>query len=324
MTARSIARVLQSRTLAIIFMVTSFVVTMVFCNDCGVHEETGVDGLVFSLVYPVSSPFLPTLVNYSLYVGIALIMVLINREFKLVRSASWYFVTLFFIVILSFAQVTAAWNMGAPLAFLLCLGAFLLFSIYSSPSSTTTVFLIFFLISLSSLWITSAIFFFPVFIVGLWQMKIISPKALIAMILGIVTPFWIIWGFEWAEPFRLNFTIPFFGFRQFITATPVSRLVSMLVMLLACIVFLIAVAVKALSYNAGRRSFNGFISLLTLTLICLLIIDVNNANLYIPVLVILFSFLVSHYFFSRNTQPSIPGLMFLPILFIALAVWNFL
>lgn len=277
-----------------------------FGTRTSVPVSSATTGLVFDCPLPGNyTPIPPIVVNYLLLTAIAMLMVLINRQFNLVKSTSWYFVSIFFIMMLCFAGVAVTcYGMSNALALVLFIDIMILFSTYGAPKATRTVFLIFCLLAAASLWIAQALFFLPLFIAGMWQMRVMTPRGIIAMILGLITPFWIVWGFELAPPFELHFDIGS-DWNVGVIADNLPFFITLALLCLQCLIFLVGVAMRAINYNAARRACNGFMMLATLMTLILLYVDFSNITLYITTFNMLVAFQTSHYLFSRGNE--IPG-----------------
>ena len=155
-------------------------------------------------------------------------------------------------------------------------------------------------------------------------MRAMSLRSAIAIILGCVTPFWIIYGFELTSLMSINIPQTDLSWSEGIVAIQSSQFFILICVMALCFIFLVASTVKAISYNAIRRAANGFLSLLALNIIVLIIFDFTEYHLYAVLLAILTAFNISHYVNSRlRALPPYVYIMF-PIIFILLSLWNFL
>ena len=324
MSKKILIRILQSKGVAIIFGLIFFIVSLCVVNgDATVPRPF--DGLVFSGENPFDgSPALSYLLNIVSLGMIALFPVVINRDYRLIKSSTWYYVGIFFLIQLSFRQQLVTFGPASLLA--LCIGAstWLLFSTYSSPHSGRTVFLIGFIVVGSSLWVAPAIFLLPIFVVGMEQMRILGLKTGLALLLGAITPFWIVWGFELAEPFELMVPVSSLSLADMASQWSVAGLVTFIFIVLASVVALFGVLMKAINYNFMRRAFNAFICLLIITLLILVFIDAGNIPVYITLLNVLSAFQGAHLLANLSVDKALTWLTGLPVLLGVLAVWNYL
>lgn len=247
-----------------------------------------------------------------------------NRQYKLVKSASWFFVGLFFIIALSVPYNFTILTPGIWLALALTVSTLILFDLYGRPKATSGIFLLFFIIATCSVFIAPAIYYIPFFVAGLWSMKILSLRAVIATIMGIITPFWIIWGLELSTPFKIDwpFELIFQGFDTSVFHT--SILVSIFTILAFTLVYFFGVAYRTINYNAMRRSCNGFIALLAIGSVALVLFDFVNVLTYLIFICILVAFLISHYYYAREQSGNLVPKLVIPSLFLILIVWNYL
>lgn len=155
-------------------------------------------------------------------------------------------------------------------------------------------------------------------------MRAFSTKGICAFILGTITPIWLIWGFEISTPVEWNFPDVGYGVKEFISKQNTSQLISLLILVILSITYLIGGLMKSINYNGVRRAASGYLSLLTLTVLILLFIDVPNSYLYLTLLEILTSFSIYHYFFSSVGKKPVWPFISYPLIFIGMAIWNFL
>lgn len=325
MSVKSFTRFLESRSCAIVMASVAVVLSLAF-SDSGENAIVvpsqgllaGESGQWFG------NGALSWIFNIMALCGTVSLFTFINRQFKLIRSNTWYFVGLFFIVQLSFPPLFERFTASTILALTLTVCAILLFSTFSNVRSSQTVFLIFLLIGFISFWISAAAFFIFVFAFGMAQMRIFVARNVVAMILGLATPYWIAWGFEFYPLFELQWPDMDTSLSNVIGNYPLPMLVTLLAELVAALAMLISTTIKSLNYNAGRRAFNGFTELLGASLIVLVLIDSSNFLLYVTMLNLLLSFQAAHLFSTRKTDGGYLPMLILPAIFLGLAVWNYL
>ncbi|MDE6377732.1 MAG: hypothetical protein K2K72_03200, partial [Duncaniella sp.] len=124
----------------------------------------------------------------------AVALVVLNRTYNLLKTLSIFFAAYFIFTTCATPGVLAGISASVPLALTVILSTWILFSIYNTSVSDRRIFLIFTLFSAGALFDLKFLFFVPVFIVGLAQMKILRVKKIIAAIIGLITPPWIVWG----------------------------------------------------------------------------------------------------------------------------------
>lgn len=325
MWARTFIRAVNSRQFAIWLSGVTLCVAY-FLTGSG--EGTGhlaSRGLVFSPATPwIDVRLLSWAVNAVALAGVAFIFLLLNNRFKLYRSNSWLFVWLFFIMLLPFGPIVGSFNAASILALTIGFATILLFTAYALRFSSVIVFNVFLLLSLATMWISSVAFFVPVMVVGIGQMRVLKIRQAIAAVLGLVTPYWIVWGFNWAPPFQLHLPEVDSTFTEILATYTLPQLVYTLTVLLMGIFFLVAAVVKSMNYNASRRAYNGFIEILLVWTLVLIPIDIENFSVYLTLLNIIVAFECAHFFTGMKPDNNYLPVIALPCVFIALTIWNYL
>lgn len=263
-------------------------------------------------------------VNLVLLIGAAAGMQALNKEYNIMRSLTSLWATLFLVNQCAVPSIDAQLTGGALLTVIFVMCAALLFGCYDRPARRRPVFLIFVILSGASLFQYGYMFFIPVFIAGMVQMKVFSFKSLVAAFLGMVTPQWILFGTG-------LLSIDDVAWPRFVSSLSVLSGREVIILMSAIgatafigIGFFIGNFMKLLSYNARNRAFNGFLALMLMATVLLLVIDYHNVALYWPLLNMLAAYQTAHFFTSRRfTRSYIPLLMIvvLDLTFYALAIY---
>lgn len=325
MSGRALIRSLQTRSFAVTLAVIALIVGLI---EAGSYEPFGTDytsGLVFSSVYPwISVPYLSFIINYIGLSIIALSIVLLNRKFKILKSNTWYYVGLFFMMEICFPEVFLNFSPSTVLALVLFAITICFFAVYGSQYPQKAVFTAFFILSLSGMWVSSVLFFLPAIIFGVWQLRELDLKSIIAIILGIITPFWIVWGFEWAPPFILNFPSVEMSFTEsFLSLSPSSK-PALILLLFIGIIFMVVALIKILNYNSSRRAFNGYLVTFLLFTFILILVDPVNLTSYLTILCILVSVEIAHVLSLSASERSWVWMAVFPSCFFLLSLRNLL
>lgn len=325
MSAKIISRFLQSRAFALVLACLAIILSLSFGDERNVGYVPVNQGLLIGEEGAWLEPGgLSWFLNIIVLTGIVMLLVLANRQFKLIKANTWYFAGLFFIIQLAFTPLFCQLSASTLLTAVVLLCTLLLFSTFANPKATETVFLLFLIISVSSFWISAGCFFIPVFILGMAQMRTIGFRTLTAMLLGLITPYWIIWGFELRPAFEIHWPHVGTSIADVIAGCPVPILIALIVEIAVALFLLVATTVKSLNYNAGRRAFNGFFELLTATLIFLVFVDASNFLIYVTMINAMLSFQAAHLFSTGKNESSYITFLLLPAIFIGLAIWNYL
>lgn len=250
----------------------------------------------------------------GLNIGIAALLVYINKAYNLLRCLTMLQGTTFLFMQMATPQLLTEINGGLVLcaAWLVCM--MLLYHNFSTPMPQKEVFLAFAIMSGLSACIDEALIFIP----GLWlacgQMRILNLRTALASLMGIACPWIIYFGFtiigpdDARMPELLGFTNAFDG------------LDSIYIAVLSFTVFLGLICwvqnfIKYLTYTAKYRAYQGFVTasmlLATIGIAC----DVADSRTLLPILNACVALQVAHLFGTiHNTRKS-----YIPILIILLA-----
>ncbi len=174
----------------------------------------------------------------------------------------------------------------------------LLYTCYQQyQSATEKMFIIGLLLSGTSLFSVHILYFLPLLIIGLIQMQVASARTIAAMIVGIVTPYWILWGMGWVDMSQCDFS--------FLAIT--SQIPSFSYDIIPCIgVMLIGLfagfgnLMNAFNENNKTRAKNGFINITSVYTALLLLIDNSNYLQYMPLLNSCVALQLCYFFTSRQ------------------------
>jgi len=285
--------------------VMAVVMTCMAYRSGQVSDIAGSRGTVF----PSPNQWLPpgelSLVISLLLMSLTVIsFIALNKVFNFMRAPSALAASLY-IVMLASQPVVAGQFYGGTLMCMVLLGVTAaLFSSYGDRTATRRVFLIFMLLSLASLIQYAFMFYVPVAIIGLAQMRILNFRSVMAMIIGMICPVWILYGFglmDFSDIGWPNFTstLSQLGLPGMITVFSAVGVTIILGFGAMCFNLM-----KILSYNARYRSYNGFLTLLMLATMLFCIVDYVNLSVYFPILSLSCAAQVAHYFSIRQVRGS--------------------
>lgn len=271
----------------------------------------------------IGNGILSLTVNLSVLILISLIFVVINHQFQIVKRTTWYFVGLFFIMQGSMPGGVQSFSGSTLMTLIISVCTLLLFSLYGRGNDTRKVFLIFCLLMTTSLWVVEILYFIVIFLVGCAQVKIFNFRTILASLFGIMAPMWVIAGLDWNLFFDLK--IPDYSIIDIksLLNTDHHEVLMFVLTGIIGIVFLIADMITSIGYNDARRTYNGFLSLVWIVSLMLCFVSPDTLGQYFPLLNILTSFQIAHYYSSRNHgNPYM--MIFILILYCMVGVWNFL
>lgn len=267
-------------------------------------------------------PEMSFVANIAVLVAVAALMITLNRQFNLLRTMSIFFVAFFMFATCATPGVACALSGSSLLALVVMACVWLMFSIYAVRVSSRRIFLTFTLLSAGALVDYAFLFYVPVFILGLGQMKLFRPKKLLAMLLGLVTPPWIVYGLglaPWPEMPHIFWTPPSMllslpGGLPFVVTVGVT-------LVLGCILGLLNLF-RILGFNARARAYNGLLSLVAIATGIFAVVNFTHLDFYVTLLNASVAFQVGLFF--RFAAPRRGYILILSILFLyaGLYVWQ--
>ncbi len=245
----------------------------------------------------------------------ALIMVLLNKIYNVLRSYTYLYIALFAAMQLATADLLTQFYTGTILAVIVPLCQMFLFPCFRAPMLTRHVFVIFLLLSLFTATQYCFALFIPVFLIGLGQMRIFNVRSVLAALMGAITPWWLMLGFGFVEPHDIS--LPQFAsiFSEIGSEDTLVLLVTIGITVFAMLLCYVLNLLKTIAYNARARAINGSFTLTALFTIAAACIDYRNILSYVPLLNYCAAMEITHYFSTHKGEKS-----FIPV-FILLAAY---
>lgn len=260
--------------------------------------------------------------NTLLLLGVAGILASLNRTYNLLRTISVFFVSFFLFITFSVPRIASGLTVGTPLALAVVLCTWILFSLYNVRMSDRRIFLIFTILSCGTLSDWHFAFYIPVFLVGLGQMRIFRFKKVVAAIIGLVTPVWIVWGLDLMPLPRLPHI--FFTPPSILMEMPDSwpllctaALTMVTGFLTGCVNLL-----RILGFNARSRSYNGFIAMLGIVTGVFAIVNFTALPVYLPLLNACVALQVGHFFRLTASRRGYIAVLLLLAAYTTLYIWQ--
>lgn len=278
---------------------------------------------------PVDSPVLSMIpaplscaLSLVVIVGIAAIMVAINRQFTLLKTLSIFFAAYFVYITAATPGIASRLSVSAILAAVVLSCMWILYSLYNRRYSDRRIFLIFCLLSGGTLLDWKFSFFIPLFIVGLAQMRILRFKKIIAAIIGLVTPPWIAFGsglMEIPQIPDIYYTPPSLLFEE---ETDMPFLCIVAFTMLTGVVFGAVGLFRMLGFNSRARAFNGFLAMLGIYTGVLAIINFTRLEDYLMLLNACVAFQTGHFFRVMTTRRGYIAILLLLAAYAGLYLWS--
>ena len=201
-------------------------------------------------------------------------------------------------------SITVQLYTGPLLALAIAICLLLLFGVYRSERASGRVLLTF--MSLSALSATQYCYavYIPAMLICCAQMRVLGGRTLVAATLGVLAPWWILFGLGIAEPSDLH--LP--DFARLFEAVDIGEQIWLFAtaglsasLLVLC---LLLNAFKAIAYNARSRAVNGAIIVVALFTILGAAADFSNTAAYIPLLNLCAAIQTAHYFATHRADRS--------------------
>lgn len=283
-----------SRPFAILLVVTGILFTFI-----GFHvalPPADVINRSFGLLSPnlwISNPLTSLLVNTALeLVAIAMLLAL-NRSYNLMRDGQYLLPALFILMQSALPAIGERFSGGILLMWLMLGATAVLYSVYLRPDLTRRIFLIFALASAGVMIQYGFLIILPVLIIGCAQMRVMSFRTILAIILGLITPIWIVvggglipGGLQLPE-FRLDFDI--------FESENITELITVGFSMLTGIVTGLVNLVSVYARNARTRAFHGLLLVAGVMAGIGCVVDFSNMLFYIPLLNMATAYQVSLY-----------------------------
>lgn len=257
----------------------------------------------------ISDTWLTMVVNTGLILLTAIAWILITQIFNPFRSLTHLQASFYVVMMLSVPDIIDQLCSGTILAALMP-GLFaLLWSSYADMHRLRHIFLLFTILSAFSMAQYCFAVYIPAFIVGCIQMKIFSLRTVIACILGLITPWWIVFGTGIADIADLHTPHFYDALANMDTDSVVNLVVVSVTTLILIVASWLANFMSVVSMNANLRAFNGSIAITAIFTMVALLIDFGNATSYLPALMSLTAYQLAFTFGRNNNERT-----FIPVL----------
>ena len=142
----------------------------------------------------------------------------------------------------------------------------------------------------------------PAFVLGFFNMGVLNLKGVLAMLFGLITPFWIVLGMGIASP--ADFTMPQIDGIWHVVAQPRAELELVLAGILAVAGIVLAVMnlLIIMNYRMQTRVYNAFMVFTLVMVIIAICIDYGDMVVYLPLLGLMVAVQVAHAHTLRTTM----------------------
>jgi hypothetical protein len=228
-------------------------------------------------------------------------MLALNKVFSYVRAVTHLFVSAFFLLQVANPAALVSFNAGTLMALVTALATMPLFASYQDRHSQRSIFLIFTLVATGSMFHYGFLMLIPAFLLGFLNMGVLNLKGLMAMLFGLVTPFWIVLGLGIVHP--ADFILPHINGIWTLTGQPWTNLVLVLAVVTALLGIVLAVMnlMTIMNYRMQTRVYNAFYVFVLVMAVIAICIDYSNVAVYLPLLGLMTAVQIAHFHTLRNT-----------------------
>lgn len=282
---------------ALVLTITTFIA-------CGLGIKpaaTDNTGFFFSLAGPlIEHPTLSAMVNLLCLLATGGILLAINKVFTFVRSMTHLFVSAFFLLQAAHPSGLVTFNAGTLLSLVTAMAVLPLFASYQDRHSQRSIFLIFAIIAAGSMFHFGFLALIPAFILGFLNMGVLNLKGILAMLIGLVTPFWIVLGLGIVTP--NDFMAPHITGIWNLSGQPWTNLELMLAVVTALLGIALAVMnlMTIMNYRMQTRVYNAFFVFVLVIAIFILCLDYSNVAVYLPLLGLMTAIQIAHFHTLRT------------------------
>jgi hypothetical protein len=260
--------------------------------------------------------------NIVLTLITTILMVLLNKHYNLIRSMTVLYVGLFMFMLMATPDILGQLGPGTILCLCVIVCAMILYSCYTDKMSTRSVFTIFLILSTAATTQYCFLVYVPVFLIGCAQMRIFNLRTFVAAMLGIITPWWIFFGFGIIKPEQLH--LPHIV--SIIEAIDLSEILQLLLTVgftaLLAILAMVLNVFKTIAYNARTRAYFGLLNLVTVITILAMAADYSNMTSYVPLMNCCAAYQVTHFFAIHAGEKSYIGLISIIATYLGFYIWR--
>ena len=268
----------------------------------GVHSaQAEGQGLFFSLEGRlIDDGPLSAIINTLCLLATGGVMLALNKVFSYVRSVTHLFVSVFYLLQVANPAGLVSFNAGTLMCLMTAIAMMPLFASYQDRHAQRSIFLIFALVATGSMFHYGFVMLIPAFLLGFLNMGVFNLKGMLAMLFGLVTPFWIVLGLGIASP--SDFTMPQFNGIWHVSGQPWTNFVLILAAITALLGLVLAVLnlMTIMNYRMQTRVYNAFFIFVLVMTVIALCIDYKNVAVYLPLLGLMTAVQVAHAHTLRN------------------------
>ena len=239
------------------------------------------NGIFFTFKAPfIANATLSAVVNVLCLLLTGGILLAVNKVFTFVRSMTHLCTSAFFLLQMANPSGLVSFHAGTLMCVVMALTVPPLFAAYQDRHSQRSIFLIFALVAAGSMFHYGFLVLIPAFLLGFLNMGVLNLKGVLAMLFGLVTPFWIVLGLGIVHP--ADAVAPQWIMQQWPAVTPL--------IVLAAVTAVVGIVLATMNlhtimnYRMQTRGYNAFFIITMVLAIIALCLDYQDLNVYLPLL----------------------------------------
>ena len=264
--------------------------------------EISTTGIFFSLKLSESFPtMLATAINLAAILAIGGATLLLNKMFNFVRTYTFIFVSMFFLLEAASPATAAMIRPGTALCIVAVAGVLPLFASYENTQSQGRIFLTMAILAAMCLFQWTFLVLIPAFFIGFIQMRTMHLRGVLAAMLGLITPFWIVVGLGLVNPVADFHPFEVSSLWEHLQKDQLQLLVAWTsTVAVLSIILTVMNLFTIINYRLQFRVYNAFFMTLNVLVIIAMAADYKDLSNFLPLLNLCLAVQIAHWFTLRN------------------------
>lgn len=224
----------------------------------------------------------------------------LNKAFAFIREYTIIHLTVFLFATFINPAVSASLNSSTFLAAILAVCTFVLFTNFQQADRRGPLFLIAAILSAGSLACRPCLYYLPVFMAGMMEMRVFSFRGFLAVAAGAAFPYWLCYAFGVADIASMQLSDFDLSTDTFRTAVKSLDFIHAAYLIIVGTILGLSNILTIISYRLQLRAYNAFLNIMALATTLLIVLDAAHATAYIVTLNLLIAVQAAHFFTIRR------------------------